>query len=86
MSDEIVAGGFPEPAVQAASTRKLIPMQVGNATVYIVGAVEAAEVEPTDDIYAVTLPSPKERSRMGSKLLRSASELSVLEWKSWPRS
>jgi hypothetical protein len=35
-------------------------MQVGNATVYIEGAGEAAEIEPTDRIYAVALPSPKE--------------------------
>lgn len=60
MSDEIVAGGLPEPSARTASTRKLIPMQVGDATVYIQSAGEAAEIEPTDRIYAVALPSPKE--------------------------
>jgi inner membrane protein involved in colicin E2 resistance len=70
MSDEIVSGGFPESAMKVSSTRKLIPMQVGNATVYIVSAVESAEVEPTDDIYAVAVPSPKEAFENGLEIIK----------------
>lgn len=70
MSDEIVAGGFSKPAARAASTRKLIPMHVANATVHIESAVEAAEIDPTDAIYAVALPSPKEAFENGLEVVK----------------
>jgi len=60
MSDEIRAGGIHGSLSESVPTRRLIPMQVGKATVYIEQIGEPAEVEADDRIYPVAPPNPKE--------------------------
>jgi hypothetical protein len=57
--DDITAGKIPKPGTGLAPERRLVPLQVGNATVYI-EAEGVAETETDDSIYPVAAPSPKE--------------------------
>jgi hypothetical protein len=58
MGDEIGVGSL-SATTHPVRRRKLVPMQVGNATVYISSTEDILEVEATDQIYAVAL-NPKE--------------------------
>lgn len=59
MDDEIRVGGLSADASPESLTgRKLIPMRIGNAVVYVEHFGEAATVEAGDDIYPVA-PNPK---------------------------
>jgi Trypsin-co-occurring domain 1 len=59
MSDGIVAGGGDETPEADWTTRRLVPMQIGSAIVYIEASVEELKVEEGGgDIYTVSPPSP----------------------------
>lgn len=61
MSDEIFAGNIDVSRAEPLSPgRRLIPMQVGKATVYIEQIGEPAEVQTDDSIYPVAPPTPRE--------------------------
>lgn len=60
MSDEIRAGGLSESPSESISSRRLIPMQVGKATVYVEQVGEPAEMQADDRIYPVAPLTPQE--------------------------
>ncbi|MCA1565873.1 MAG: hypothetical protein LC803_09595 [Acidobacteria bacterium] len=60
MEDEIRPGGLStKTSPESPTGRKLIPMQIGNAVVYVEHFGEAAPMEVGDDIYPVA-PNPKQ--------------------------
>ena len=60
MSDEIFAGNIDVSRAEPSPARRLIPMQVGKATVYVEQIGESAEVQADDSIYPVAPPTPRE--------------------------
>lgn len=60
VSDEIFAGDLDLSRAKPSPVRRLIPMQVGKATVYIEQIGESAEVQTDDSIYPVAPPTPGE--------------------------
>jgi hypothetical protein len=70
MEDEIRTGGRSTSATSDPATeRKLIPMQVGNAVVYVEQFGESAIVEADDSIYPVA-PSPKQAFETAVEVLK----------------
>jgi hypothetical protein len=60
MSDEAQSGGTEDAGQKRGLERRLVPLEVGSATVYIRQASPTIYVEADDRIYPVSLPSPKE--------------------------
>lgn len=60
MSDEIFTGSIDVFRAESSPVRRLIPMQVGKATVYVEQIGESAEVQTDDSIYPVAPPTPRE--------------------------
>jgi hypothetical protein len=58
MPDDVLGTGDPAPG--ASKKSRAIPMQIGNATVFIESSDEPMEVEPSDRLYAVAMISPKD--------------------------
>lgn len=56
MDDDIVAGGVGDTAAEEWPARRLIPMKVGTATVFVEQMGQAPSVEVDDDIYPVGAP------------------------------
>lgn len=53
MDDEIQAGGAASSAPATGSARKLVPMRVGSATVYVEQSGDVSVVSSDDEIYTV---------------------------------
>ncbi len=53
MSNEIRAGSFSEAISESVSSRRLVPMKIGNATVYVEQAGEPVTIEGDDSIRPV---------------------------------
>ena len=60
MNDEIRVGGISESLSQPASPRRLVPMQIGSAIVYIEQVGESITVETDDRIRPVAPPNLQE--------------------------
>lgn len=90
MSDNIKAGGVKDkPAASLSPSRRLVPMKIGEATVYIEQVGEAVEVEADDSIYAVA-PSPKQAFEMAIAALKQCvsvvgEQIKTLSGKAMPR-
>lgn len=71
MSDEIknTSRGSRESSVEAMPTRRLVPMRVGSATVYIEQIGEGPAIEADASIYSVA-PNPKEAFEIATEVLR----------------
>jgi hypothetical protein len=60
MPDEIVLGTATNSMPSKPEQARAIPMQVGNAIVFIATGDQSLQIQESDRIYAVALPSPKE--------------------------
>lgn len=69
MSDEIRAGGIHDSLSESMPMRRLIPMQVGKATVYVEQVGEPVVAEADDRIRPVA-PSPKEAFEKAVEVLQ----------------
>ena len=69
MTDEILPAGVPASPPTPTAERRLVPMQVGSATVYVEQVGAPPEVEATDAIYPVAL-TPEEAFNKASELIR----------------
>ena len=67
MGDEISVGGVAETS--ASDGRRLVPMKVGSATVYVEQVGPPAEAVADDTIYPVA-PSPREAFETAGEVLR----------------
>lgn len=67
MSDNIGLGD--DGGTRPASLRQLVPMQVGNATVYVEKVGEPVEIEADDRIYPVAPPGPGEAFEKAGEIL-----------------
>jgi hypothetical protein len=70
MSDEIGFEGSEESRAEAARTHELVPMRVGNATVFIERAGALAEIPSDDTIYPVSPPSHEEAFEKAGQILQ----------------
>jgi Trypsin-co-occurring domain 1 len=59
MQDDINVGGIAKSDSPVVA-RKLVPIKVGDAAIYIEQVGPQPEVEPGDDIHPVALPTPQE--------------------------
>jgi Trypsin-co-occurring domain 1 len=66
---EMRVGGMHESPSEASGARRLVPMRIGNATVYIEQIGEPVLVESDDSIYPVA-PSPKGAFETATEALR----------------
>lgn len=69
MGDEIGFGGDGESRPEGGSVRKLVPMQIGTATVYVEQVGEPPEIETDEDIYPVAPPGPREAFEQAGEIL-----------------
>lgn len=69
MDDEIAVGGIREPDDVASSQRHLVPIQVGEATVWIEHVADPV-VEPGDAIHPVAPPNPQQAFESAASFLR----------------
>src|SRR5260370_33066476 len=70
MSDEIRSGTGPNLQSSGSATRRLVPMQVGSAVVYVEQVGEPAVTEEDDRIRPGGLPSPREAFETAGEILR----------------
>src|SRR5712692_2270847 len=70
MSDEIRIGTSSNMLSETAPTRRLIPMRVGSATVYVEEVGEPAVIEADDQVRPVAPPSPQEAFQSAGEILR----------------
>jgi hypothetical protein len=70
VSDEIGVTGVNKPRSESASTRQLVPMRVGSATVFVERVSERAEIQADDTIYPVSPPSPEEAFEKAGNILQ----------------
>src|SRR4051794_6524915 len=70
MSDEIRIGNSSHALSEGMPTRRLVPMQVGSATVYIEEVGDAALIEVDDQVRPVAPPSPQEAFEKAGEILR----------------
>jgi hypothetical protein len=69
VSDEITVGGIGGMPGEAA-IRRLVPLQIGSATVFIEQDPAPVEVDVGDEIHPVALPSPKEAIEQAGAFLQ----------------
>jgi hypothetical protein len=69
VSDEITVGGIGEMPGEAA-TRRLVPLQIGSATVFVEQDPAPVEVDVGDEIHPVALPTPKEAMEQAGAFLQ----------------
>ena len=69
MDDEIAVGGISEMPSEAAP-RRLVPLQIGTATVFVEQTGAPAEVDVGDAIHPVALPSPKQAIEQAGAFLQ----------------
>jgi hypothetical protein len=69
MDDEITAGGIGGLA-DRRSVRRLVQVQIGNATVFVEQLGAPVEVDVGDEIHPVALPSPQEALERAGDLLQ----------------
>lgn len=67
---EIRAGGISEPPPDATAERRLVPMRVGAAVVYVEQVGTPPDVEAIDAIHAVAAPSPEQAFNTASEVIR----------------
>jgi Trypsin-co-occurring domain 1 len=70
MSNEIRSGTDPNLQSSGSETRRLVPMQVGSAVVYVEQVGEPAVTEEDDRIRPVAVPSPREAFETAGEILR----------------
>jgi hypothetical protein len=70
VSDEIRFGGSGQQSVEPTPTRQLVPMRVGNATVFVEQAGGPAEIQTDDSVYPVSPPSPEDAFDKAGQILR----------------
>jgi hypothetical protein len=70
MSDELNINRVPESPSTAESGRRLVPMQVGSATVYIEQVGPYPEIDADDRIYPVAPLSPQEAFQTAGDAVR----------------
>ena len=69
MDEEIIAGGIGEVA-EETPIRRLVPLQIGTATVFVELTPTPVEVDVGEEIHPVALPSPKEAFEQAGDLLQ----------------
>lgn len=70
MTDEIGFGGTGGSRDDSSGMPRLVPMRVGNATVFVEQVGEPAEIQADDAIYPVSLPSPEEAFEKAGQILQ----------------
>jgi hypothetical protein len=70
MSDEIGLGGDGESRVESGRTSQLVPMRVGNATVFVEQVGRPAEIQTDDAIYPVSPLSPEDAFEKAGQILQ----------------
>jgi hypothetical protein len=69
MSDEIRTGDIAPGPSESTRVRRLVPMQVGNATVFVEDIGEPALIDADDQVRPVAPPSPQEAFENAGKIL-----------------
>jgi hypothetical protein len=69
MSDEIRMGNPPPRSSESAPIRRLVPMRVGNATVFVEEVGEPVLIEAGDQVRPVAPPSPQEAFENAGEIL-----------------
>ena len=70
MSGEIGFGGDGESGAESVRTSRLVPMRVGNATVFVEQAGGPAEIQSDDAIYPVSPPTPEDAFDKAGQILQ----------------
>jgi hypothetical protein len=70
MDDAIGPGAGPDVLTESSPVRRLVPLQIGGATVFVEQIGEEALVEGDDRIYPVAPPSPSEAFEHGLEFVR----------------
>ena len=70
MSNEIGFGGDGESRAESGRKSQLVPMRVGNATVFVEQVGEPAEIQTDDAIYPVSPPSPEEAFEKAGQIMQ----------------
>ncbi len=70
MSDEVGIGPRTKTALEPVPSRRLVPMRVGNATVYIREVGGPALIEADDQVRPVAPPSPEAAFESAGEILR----------------
>lgn len=70
MNDDIGFGGSGQHSVEPTPTRQLVPMRVGNATVFVEQGGGPAEIQTDDAIYPVSPPSPEDAFEKAGQILQ----------------
>ena len=70
MTGEIGFGGDGESGAEPGRTTQLVPMRVGNATVFVEQVGGPAEIQTDDAIYPVSPPSPEEAFEKAGQILQ----------------
>jgi hypothetical protein len=70
MSDEIRVGASPGVRSDTTPARRLVPMRIGTATVYVEDVAEPSVIEQDDQVRPVAPPSPQEAFEAAGDFLR----------------